>query len=180
MAERTDTARVWSMRLVFVALAGGITFFHLVPFETGTGGWPAPDLLVAVALVWALRRPSFVPVLLVAMVFLLADLLFQRPPGLWAALVVGAVEWLKTRSRQMREVPWTIELATTIGALIAITVIYRAVLLVLFVPLPSLGLTLLQLIFTCASVPAVMLVSRFVFGLHRAAPGEVDRLGHRI
>ena len=42
-----------------------------------------PDLLIAFAFAWSLRRPEYVPSLLLALLFLLADLLLQRPPGLW-------------------------------------------------------------------------------------------------
>ncbi|KNG93208.1 hypothetical protein [Pseudaestuariivita atlantica] len=180
MAEFGASGRVWTMRMLFVALSALILFLQLIPLETQPGRWPGPDLLVALVFVWALRRPSYVPFFLVAGVFLLVDLLLQRPPGLWAALVVLAVEWLKGRARQMREVPWTIEWMTAITALVTITVIYRLVLLVLFVPLPSLALTLIQMIFTAASIPVMMLFSRYGLGVHRAALGEVDKLGRRI
>ena len=54
-----------------------------------------PDLLIAFALAWSLRRPEYVPTLLLAILFLLGDLLLQRPPGLWALLALLACENLK-------------------------------------------------------------------------------------
>lgn len=180
MAERTEAGHIWMMRGTYLFLVYLIVLFHLIPIETMPGLWPAPDLLVALTFVWALRRPAFVPLLLVAVVFLLADLMFQRPPGLWAALVVAAVEWLKSRARTLRDVPFTLELASAVGVLVAITLIYRVVLTALLLPVPSLGLTLMQLAFTAAVMPVVMVASRFLLGLRRVAPGEVDVLGQRI
>ena len=44
-----------------------------------------PDLMLAFTFAWVLRRPDYVPVLLIAAIFLLEDMLLMRPPGLWTA-----------------------------------------------------------------------------------------------
>ena len=69
------------MRAAFVGISLLIMFFHLLPLETTPRRWAAPDLLVCLCFAWALRRPDYVPALAVAGVMLLADLMFQRPPG---------------------------------------------------------------------------------------------------
>ncbi|MGR3501562.1 rod shape-determining protein MreD [Pseudaestuariivita sp.] len=180
MAERADLSHVWTMRATFVALCFGVLVVYLLPTDALGSRWPAPDLMLALTFVWALRRPRYVPILLIALVFLLADLLFQRPPGLLAGLVVMATEWLKGRARTMRDGGWVTELATAVGALVAVTLAYRLILIALFVPVPPLALTLIELIFTAAAIPVLMVLSRLAFGLRRTAPGEVDTLGHRL
>ncbi|WP_146587118.1 rod shape-determining protein MreD [Puniceibacterium confluentis] len=173
-------ARTWTMRAAFIAISLVIMFFHLLPLETTPRRWASPDLLVALCFAWALRRPDYVPALAVAAVMLLADLMFQRPPGLWAALVVMAVHWLKRRERRQRETTFVLEWFTVAGCLITITVVYKVVLLILIVPSGTLFLTLMQLAMTILFYPLVVVLSHLGLGVRRAARGEVDRLGHSL
>ncbi|MFZ5963992.1 rod shape-determining protein MreD [Thalassococcus sp. BH17M4-6] len=175
-----SAARIWSMRGAFVLLCLLIIFFHLLPLETTPRRWAAPDLMVALCFAWALRRPDYVPTFLVAAVLLLSDLVFQRPPGLWAALVVLAVEWLKSRERRQRDNTFVLEWITVAGCLFAITLIYRVILIVLIVSPGAMFLTLMQYFMTLAAYPVVVLLSHVVFGVRRSNPGEVDRLGHSL
>lgn len=208
MADNTLARRRLIGRITFVALGLFIIFSHLIPLETvppGFGGssldpitqpratagtqtevlydpvrWIMPDLLILFALAWVTRRPSFVPALAIGVIFLLADMLFQRPPGLWTALVLIASEILRGRARAMRTLPFWLEWVTVAMAIITITAIYGFTLSMVLVPQGPLGLTLLQLVLTIASYPAVVFVSYAFFGVNRPAPGEVDALGHRI
>jgi rod shape-determining protein MreD len=169
--------QLWSMRAAFVLIALVILFFHLLPLDPSPGKWAGPDLLVAVVLAWSVRRPDYVPILLVAAVMLLADMMLQRPPGLWSVLVVCAAEWLKSRERRQRETTFALEWMTFAGVLIVITILYRAVLMVLILVPGTFTLTIVQLIMTIALYPVVVGVSHFLLGVRRAAPGDVDRLG---
>ena len=65
---------------------------------------------------------------------LLADFLFQRPPGLWAALVVLAAEALKARAVGLRDLPFPVEWVSVGTTLVGITLAYRLVLAVLLEP----------------------------------------------
>lgn len=168
------------MRAAFLALSLLVIFFHLLPLDTTPRRWASPDLIVALCFTWALRRPDYVPALLVAGVILLTDLVFHRPPGLWAALVVVAAEWMKSRERRQRDNTFVLEWITMAGCLLIITLIYRIVLLVLIVSPGTFALTVTQYISTVAVYPVVVLLSHLVFGVRRSAPGEVDRLGHSL
>ena len=75
---------------LYVAAALVIVMAGLLPLGPGWVRWTGPDLLLALTFAWVLRRPDQAPVLLVAAVFLLADLLTLRPPGLRAARSVMA------------------------------------------------------------------------------------------
>jgi rod shape-determining protein MreD len=200
--------RRWLGRLTFVLLGLFIIFTHLIPLETvppslggtsldpivqprATAGtetdvlfdpvrWIAPDLLILLALAWVTRRPSFAPALAIGVVFLLADMLLQRPPGLWAALVLILSEILRGRSRSMRTLPFWLEWATVAIGIVIITAIYRFTLSMVLVTQAPLGLTLVQLMLTIVVYPAVVFVSYALFGVSRPAPGEVDALGHRL
>ncbi|MEL6958833.1 MAG: hypothetical protein AAGL89_07795 [Pseudomonadota bacterium] len=142
--------------------------------------WIAPDFLLLLTLVWIARRPSFVPALVVAALFLMTDFLLQRPPGLWAGLVLILSEVLRARTYSLRTQPFWVEWATVGIGLIAITVVNRFTLSMVLVPQASLGLTLLQLTLTIAAYPLVVFVSYALFGVSRPAPGEVDAYGQRL
>lgn len=79
--SESAASHLWAMRVWFVVLVTTILFFHLLPLQTATGGLIWPDFLLAFALSWSVRRPEYVPSTLLAVAFLMADLLLQRPPG---------------------------------------------------------------------------------------------------
>ena len=174
------TARLWLMRTLFVGLALLSIFMHLLPLETIPSSWAPPDLIMALTFAWAMRRPEYVPAISVAAVVLLADFLFQRPPGLQAALMVIASEILRTRAMANRDMPYLVEWASVAGMMIAVAAALRVLMAMFFIPAPSLSLVLIQLAMSIALYPIVVLVSHVLFSVRRAAPGEVDALGHRL
>lgn len=179
MAE-TPTMQVWTGRLIFIAVIGLIMFIQLLPLDTRPDVWPVPDLMLIVALAWSARRPDYAPVTIVALLFLLADLLFQRPPGLWAGLVVILTEVLRRRARQIRNSPLALEWGSVAVGIVAITLIYRIALAIVMTPQPALGLTLVQMVMTIVLYPVVLVIAHFVFGVSRPAPGQTDSYGHRL
>lgn len=179
MAEQTN-ARLWMMRMTFVGMCAVAIFFHLLPLQTAPRNWAGPDLIIALTFAWALRRPEYVPALSVAVVLLLADLMLQRPPGLLALLVVLGVENLKSRSRGLREAPFLAEWSVVAVVLIAITLINRLVLGILVVQQAPLGLSIFQMVATLMFYPVVVAFSRFVLGVRKAMPGEVNAMGRSI
>lgn len=173
-------SRLWFMRAFFAWLAITILFLHLLPLNIEPQRWSGPDLMLALTFAWAIRRPEYVPAWSVGLIFLLADFLLQRPPGLWAALVVTAAQTLGTRAQSNRDMPFLVEWATCTGAIIGVTLAYRVLLTIFFLPPPLLGLSMFQMIFTVLIYPLVVLVSYALLGVRKAAPGEVDKLGHRL
>ena len=180
MAEAAPSTRLWLGRLGFLALAFVLIALSLAPFETLPRRWAPPDLLLAVTMAWAVRRPDHVPVISVALVFLVADLLFQRPPGLMAAVVVLAVDRIAKRGAAFRAMPFGLEWASVTLALALILLAQRIVLVVVMLPRPSLALSVIELALTAAVYPLVTLTAYMLFGVSRRAPGEIDSLGHRI
>jgi rod shape-determining protein MreD len=176
MSSPTSTRHIWTYRGVFLLLCGVIILGRLLPLGLGTSGLPGPDLLLAFTFAWLLRQPAVVPVVSIVIVFLLADFLLQRPPGLWAALVVMASESLRRRRLQMTEFPFLVEWGAIAGAVAGMVLAERVILWVLFTDLPSLGLSLTQGIVTVAIYPVVVAVSKFLFGLRKLGPADLEPL----
>lgn len=173
-------ARIWTGRAAYLVVAMAIVFVQLLPLDTAPPRWAPPDLLLAVTLAWVARRPEFLPFPVVFAVFLLADLLFQRPPGLWAALVLILTETVRSRSRGLRSVPLALEWGTISVGIVAITLANRLVLAIVMTPQVPLTLTMIQMVLTIVIYPLVVFVAQVLFGLTRPAPGQVDSLGHRL
>ena len=176
----SPAARIWIGRAVYLAVATAIVFLQLLPIDTAPPAWAPPDLLLAVTLAWVARRPEFLPFFVVFLVFLLTDLLFQRPPGLWAALVLILTETVRSRSRGLRNVPLALEWGTVATGIVAITLANRLVLAIVMTPQAPLTPTLVQMVLTIVIYPVVVVVAQVLFGLTRPAPGQVDSLGHRL
>lgn len=177
--NRFSLSHIWAMRLWFLALATVIIFFHLIPLETAPRRWAPPDLLIALTLAWVSRRPDYVPALSVAAVMLMADLLFQRPPGLMALLVVLGSEFLKGRSGGPGETGFVVEWFNACVVIAAITLLDRLVLAMMLVDRAPLSLHLIQMVLTMAVYPVVALFSETVLGVRKLTPGNTDALGSR-
>ena len=179
MAEAPNM-RLWVGRAIYVTIGLILIFFSLLPLDAQPDVLPWPDLLILSTLVWVARRPDYTPVLAIGFLFFLTDLLFQRPPGLWTALVILLTESIRKRAIQLRNAPVLLEWGTIALGIVAITLAYRAILFMALTPTAPLGLTLLQLIMTIACYPVVGILAHYVFGVDRPAPGATDSLGHRL
>ncbi|WP_019954860.1 hypothetical protein [Yoonia vestfoldensis] len=178
MADVADAA-TWAKRAVFVLLACVIAVAQLVPLDLEPATWAAPDLLLAMMCVWVARRPDYAPVYIIAAVFFAADLFFQRPPGLWAALVVLLSEAIRNRHRDLRSMTFVAEWAFVALGLVAITLANRFVLAIVMTPQAPLGLTMMQLGGTIVVYPLVALVAHYLFGVAHPAPGDMRKIGQR-
>ena len=176
MTEQAMT-RLWGMRLTFALVVCIILFFHLLPLETTPRLWVGPDLVIGFACAWCLRRPDYVPSIALAALFLLTDLLLQRPPGLWALLALIGCEKLKSRARGLRDSSFASEWLTVCIVVTAITIAYRVGLVVTFVPTPAFGLSAFELIMTLLFYPAVVGITHGLLGVRKVAPGEYESQG---
>ncbi len=173
------SAHPWFMRAGYLGLGLAILFFQLLPLETVPRGFAGPDLLIAFTFAWAVRRTDFVPVVLVAGLALLADLLLQRPPGLWAVLTVLATQTLKKREPGLRDQTFAVEWLTVGITLLVLMAGYRLALAVLLIPQASLGLTVFQTVVTIITYPLIAAITAFVFGVRKLQPGDLDTTGAR-
>lgn len=178
MADVAD-ATTWTRRAIFVLLACAITVAQLVPLNLEPATLAAPDLLLAMTCVWVARRPDYLPVYIVALVFFMTDLLFQRPPGLWAALVVLLTEAIRTRHRELRSMAFVAEWGFVALGLTAVTFANRFVLAIVMTPQAPLGLTIMQWGGTIVIYPVVALVAHYLFGVAHPAPGDMRKIGQR-
>ena len=172
MVDPFAISRLLHYGLFAVVALGALLISHL-PLSIGQNGWPTPQVTFAFAAVWILRRPDFLPVALIATVAIMSDFLMQRPPGLWAALTILALEFLRTRSHASREWPVLLECAIFALILGLMLVVNRLVLAIFVVDQSSLGIEVQQLITTAAFYPFAMWASVYLMGVKRLKAGHL-------
>jgi len=166
------TLHRWAYAGLFVLLAALVVFMRLLPLGDG-GAMPPPDLILGLAFAWVLRRPDYVPVLLFAAILFLTDLLFQRPPGVRAALAVIGLEYLRARAGLLREQSFALEWATVAAVLAAMMLAERLLLGLFAVPQVSFGLAVLEFLSNAFFYPLIVVLSAWAFRVRRLQPGEL-------
>ena len=170
----------WAYRLIFVGIALTLLFLRLLPFGGNEGSWPGPDVLLSLTLVWVVRRPDYLPVALIAGVFLMEDILLMRPPGLWTAMVILATEFLRSRVALTRELLFPVEWALVAALMMGVLLGYRLVMAMAMVPQPAFGYALIQIIGSILCYPVLVAVSSLALGVRKPATGETDALGRPL
>lgn len=150
-----EKIRYWMM---FTALSLLILMIQILPVRYQSGWFTGPDLLLVFTYAWALRRPGRLPVILVGSILLIADLLLQRPPGLWAFVVVLGSQILGRISRDWRDAPYWHQWILVSVMIAATALIYRTFLFVTLLPLPPLHLVIIQTITSILIYPAVVFI----------------------
>lgn len=153
---------------LFVMLFLGVLFWRLLPLAPGRVAWPGPDLTLALALIWMLRRPEQLPVLTVALLFLIEDIILMRPIGLGAAIAVIGTEAARKREQRWRQLPFMVEWLRVAMLVALMMLANRFLLTMFFLPLPSLGQAILQYIATVAAYPLVAGFGAWLLGLRRS------------
>lgn len=167
-------------RLLFVAIALILMFIRLLPLPRDTGALPGPDILLCLTFAWTMRRPDYLPVLLIAGVVLLEDMLLMRPPGLWTALVVLGSEFIRSRVALTRELNFGVEWLLVAGLMLGLLLGYRLIFAIMLLPQPAFGFALVQVIWSILCYPVVVALSRLVLDLYKPAMGQVDAQGRRM
>lgn len=173
-------ARLWLYRGLFVGLALVLLFLRLLPIGGQAGEWPGPDLLLCLMLAWVTQRPDYLPAVLIAAVVLLEDLILMRPPGLWAAIVVLATEFLRGRSALTRELGFLAEWLLIAGLMLAMLLGYRVVMAVAFLDQPAFGYAFAQVAMTILCYPFAVGLLHVALQLRKPSTGEVDAFGRRL
>ncbi|MEM1341332.1 MAG: rod shape-determining protein MreD [Pseudomonadota bacterium] len=180
MASSASQSHLWGMRAAYLLIGLALLFLQLLPLDTAPGGWFGPDFVIALTFVWIARRPEYVPVLAVALLFLLADLLLQRPPGLMSALAILATEALRARTDDIREIFFPSEWAIVGAFIFGLYVIYLIAWSILMPFDIAYGLVLLQMLLTILAYPLVVLASTALFTVVSSTTRAPDAPGGKL
>jgi len=143
---------------LYLLICGAIFFVELLPLQTQPGSLSRGDPLVPLTMVWVLRRPELLPIPLIVGVFFLADLLLQRPPGLFAALALIGCLFMMSRGGEIRRATLAVETSFACATLVLVYLGYRLILFATLIPVPSLLSALSEIAFTMLYYPIIALL----------------------
>lgn len=153
-----------------------ILFVRLLPLWAGQIGQPGPDLALCLLFAWLIRRPDQLAAVAIAGVFLLEDILLMRPLGLWAAIILLASEYVRSRETRWRDQQFMFEWLRVSIMIGMMMMGYRVMQIGFLLPVPSLAKLALQYILTVGFYPLVVLVSRWLLGLRRISAAEAEMM----
>ena len=164
--ETSGWRRVGVMAL-YVALCMFFLMLQVLPESFGPEAVPGPDLVLAVTLCWVIRRPDLLPSILIGAMLLFADMILNRPPGLFALITLCAAVYLQTRSHDLRQAFFLTEFLYSTLMIVAVALVYLVMRQVLLLPGQSVLTTFAQTAFTILIYPIVGFVSAQLFGITR-------------
>jgi len=173
-------AQIWLGRLFYLGSMLVLIFLSLVPVGFQPSRGAGPDLAFGLTAAVMFRRPDMLPVLLVAGIFLLMDMLGQRPPGLWAAIMVLAFEFTRLQEYRFRELSFLLEWMF-VGAILLIALLAeRVVLMLSMVPQVGFAQVALNYLISVVFYPLVVGFCVFVLRIRKLSPQEAVQYGHRL
>ncbi|MCY4462258.1 MAG: hypothetical protein OXC26_17980 [Albidovulum sp.] len=161
-------------RTTIIVASIGILAFFLTPTGHAPSRYPPPDAIFCLLAAIIVRRPSLVPAYAVVGVGLLCDILLFRPLGLWTLAMLGATEFLRGKTDNVRGLPFAFEWMLVSAAFLCALAIYNAVLIVFLTPFADFSLILLHYLATVLAYPACVVVAIFVFRVRKLHPVEED------
>ncbi len=115
---------LWFYRLLFAAFALLAIAIPLLPLGFLASRLAMPDLFFALTIAWVVRSPKTAPLVLVALLAILADAVLSRPVGLWALLILILSELTRMNDRLIRDTGFIAEWLY-FGAILTIMVILQ-------------------------------------------------------
>ncbi len=128
----TTGMRLWVYRGLFLGTALLSIAFPILPLDFSPSRMAMPDLFLALTIAWIVRVPDTAPLVLVAVLALLADAVLMRPFGLWALFVVILSELARMNDRLLRDGGFLIELAFFLVSLAILLVLQNLFLFITF------------------------------------------------
>lgn len=170
----------WLYRSIFILIAIAILFVKILPLDLASAKWPWPDILLCIIFCWTIRRPDYMPLWLISIVLLIEDFLLLRPPGLWPALIIIAVIFIRNRVSFTRDISFLGEWGVVSIVMMLSLLSYHLILTLMLVSQSNIGLSILQIILTILAYPFIVFISRYILGLRKPAIGQIDISGKRL
>jgi rod shape-determining protein MreD len=162
--------RILRLRLTYLLIVMLEVLFQTLPIHSSPYQFATPDIPLVITLVWVMRRPDVMDPILITIAFLFADMILQRPPGLWALVALCATMFLRVRALYFKEIIFFYEwLMIAIIIIISFTV-HHFLLILTFLPIQNLELLAMRAFITIVLYPIFIWVFRSMlrFSLYNA------------
>jgi rod shape-determining protein MreD len=145
-----------------------VLFVSVLPLDMQVHRLVRPDLLFCLFAAWVIRRPHTTPYFLIAVVALLADILMDRPIGLWALLILLSSEILRMSRGFLKDQMWLLEWLVIVGVFAGCILVQRLTLLINFLSVPPIEKELQYLAATAFAYPLVVAFLHWVLRIRQA------------
>ena len=152
--------RVLRLRLTYLLITILLVLFQTMPIHTPINQFVMPDIPLIITFAWVMRRPDVMDPILITVAFLFADIILQRPPGLWALTVLCASMFLRLRAIYFKEAIFLYEWLMIAVVIIICFTAHHFLLLLTFLPTHNLALVVKQALFTIMLYPIFIWLSR--------------------
>ena len=154
--------RILRLRLTYLLIVMLLVLFQTMPIHTSIDQYIMPDIPLVITFAWVMRRPDVMDPILITIAFLFADMILQRPPGLWALIALCASMFLRLRTTYFKEVIFVYEWLMIAIIIIICFTAHHFLLLLTFLPTHNLELLVKQALFTIILYPVFIWLSRSI------------------
>ena len=154
--------RILRLRLTYLLIVMLLVLFQTMPIHTSIDQYIMPDIPLVITFAWVMRRPDVMDPILITIAFLFADMILQRPPGLWALIALCASMFLRLRTTYFKEVIFVYEWLMIAIVIIICFTAHHFLLLLTFLPTHNLELLVKQALFTIILYPVFIWLSRSI------------------
>ena len=169
--------RILRLRLTYLLIVMLLVLFQTMPIHTSSNQFAMPDIPLVITFVWVMRRPDVMGPIHITIAFLFADMILQRPPGLWTLIVLCGSMFLRSRTIYFKEVIFFYEwLMIGIVVIICFTA-HQFLLLLTFLPTHNLKLIAMQAFLTILLYPVFIWVFRSMlhFSLYKTLQKQISK-----
>ena len=158
---------LWGQRIFYLLISLLLIVWLIAPQNSLSQGLPTPEFLLCLTLAIIFRRPDVLPTILIAIVFLFCDFLFNRPIGLWTVIVIIISEFAKTQYWRYKDSNF-ITTWFFISFLISSGIFsYMIILNVLLVPQSNFWQYIIWALITMLTYPVIFCLSFLIVGFDK-------------
>ena len=152
--------RILRLRLTYLIIIILVVLLQTLPIQTHAYQFVTPNLPMVITFVWVMRRPNLMSPILITIAFLFADIILQRPPGLWTLIVLCASMFLRMRALSFRELIFLYEWSLVAIVTTCSFIVYHFSLMFTFLPTHDLKLYASQALLTVMIYPIFIWIFR--------------------
>lgn len=169
--------RILCLKLTYLLIVMLEVLFQTLPIHTSPYQFYTPDIPLVITMVWVMRRPDVMDPILITIVFIFADMILQRPPGLWALIALCATMFLRLRAMYFKETIFFYEWLTVAIVIIFSFTAHHLILIIAFLPTHNLKLIAMQAFLTILLYPVFIWVFRSMlhFSLYKTLQKQTSK-----
>ncbi len=170
----------WAYYIKYLMICFIILSLQLLPMKIVHQEVLWPNLIYLITVAWLIRKPSYLPVILILFVHIISDILLLMPLGLWSALSLIGYEFLRWRSLSQGRLKLGQELLLVNIVLILLTFIQIGIEFIFKIESPPIGMILLQLTFSLLIYPIVIFVLHSILRVRHFERSETVTRGKSV